>query len=219
MNELKESIQLLQASEEIRESNLVFGTWGNLSMRIENRILITPSGIPYEYLREEDLVLCDMEGKILEGKKIPSSELKMHVALYGAREDIKAVVHTHSLYASVASTIFEEIPLLTEDTAMTIGGTVKVTKYRTPGTRELAEETVKSLGRRNAAILANHGQIGVGPTLDDAILASIMCEKSCQMYLMAANTGKIPHTLSDEEISKLHEKYVTSYRKLRDFTR
>lgn len=219
MRKLKESIQLLQASEEIRESNLVYGTWGNLSMRIGERILITPSGIPYEYLREEDLVLCDMDGGIVDGKQLPSSELKMHTAVYKAREDIKAIIHTHSLYASVASATLEEIPILTEDTAMTLGGALKITRYMAPGTVQLAEETVRCLGQNNAAILANHGQIGVGATLDDAMLASVMCEKSCQIYIMALNTGKTPHALSDSEVAGLHEKYVTSYRKLRDFTR
>ncbi len=218
MISLKESIQILQACEDVQEAGLIFGTWGNLSVRLEDgNILITPSGIPYDELREEDLVICDMNGKVVYGKQEPSSELRMHIEIYKAREDVKAVVHTHSLYASVASASLNEVPLLVEDAAMVLGGNIEVTSYQAPGSQELAMEVVKHLGQKNATIIANHGQVGVGKTLDDAILASVMCEKSSQLYIKALGITKSPRVLSDEDVKKLSETYVNHYRKLRDF--
>jgi len=197
--------------------NLVYGTWGNVSMKLsEDRILITPSGIPYDTLREEDLVLCDKNGSVLEGTLPPSSELKMHVAIYATRKHVNAIIHTHSLYASVASTIFNEVPLLTEDVAMVIGGKLKVTSYRLPGTQELADEIVRNIGDTNAVIIANHGQVSVGVTAEDAILAALMCEKASQMYVIATGTGKVPSSLSDQDIKNFYDKYVNSYKKLKE---
>lgn len=215
---MKESIQILQACEDVQESRLVFGTWGNVSMLLEGGdILITPSGIPYDELREEDLVICDGDGNVVSGKQQPSSELKMHVAIYNIRPDVKAIVHTHSLYASIASSTFEEVPILTEDAAMVLGGKIKVTNYKSPGTQGLADEVAKCLDGVNAAIIANHGQVGVGPTLEDAIFAAVMCEKSCELYTKALSVCQKPRSLEDEEISKLRKVYVEHYRKLRNF--
>jgi L-fuculose-phosphate aldolase len=214
---MRESIQIIQACEEIMDLNLVYGTWGNVSMKLsEDRILITPSGIPYDTLREEDLVLCDKNGSVLEGTLPPSSELKMHVAIYATRKHVNAIIHTHSLYASIASTIFNEVPLLTEDVAMVIGGKLKVTSYRLPGTQELADEIVRNIGDTNAVIIANHGQVSVGVTTEDAILAALMCEKASQMYVIATGTGKVPSSLSDQDIKNFYDKYVNSYKKLKE---
>ncbi len=217
---MKESIQILQACEEITELNLVYGTWGNVSMRLGNgNVLITPSGIPYDTLREEDLVLCDNGGKVLEGKLLPSSELKMHISIYKARKNVNAIVHTHSLYASIASTIFKEVLPLTEDVAMVIGEKINVTEYKFPGTQELADEVTEKMGEANALIMANHGQVGVGVTIDDAVLSSVMCEKASQMYIIGTNTGRKPFPLSEKDIKMLHEKYVNSYKFLKDVKR
>ncbi len=214
---MKESIMILDACQEIIDLKLVSGTWGNVSMRLENgNILITPSGIPYDEIREEDMVLCDKNGEVIEGKLLPSSELKMHVALYAKRNDINAIVHTHSLYASIASSIFDEVPLLVEDVAMVIGGTIKVTKYKLPGTIELANEVASVIGDKNAVIISNHGQVAVGQTMEDAMLSAQMCEKASQMYVMAIQSGKTPRALSDEDVKMLYEKYVNSYKKLKE---
>jgi L-fuculose-phosphate aldolase len=218
MISLKESIQILQACEDVQESGLIFGTWGNLSVLLEDgNILITPSGIPYDELREEDLVICDMNGNVVMGKQEPSSELKMHVEIYKARKDVRAIVHTHSLYASVASATLSSVPLIVEDAAMVLGGAIEVTSYQAPGTQELALEATKHLGQKNAVIIANHGQVGVGATLDDAILSSVMCEKSSQLYIKALEVTKSPRVLSDDDVKKLNDVYVSHYRRLRDF--
>ena len=218
MTKLKESIQILQACEDIKEFNLVFGTWGNISVLLEdNNILITPSGIPYDDMREEDLVLCDMNGNVLHGNQKPSSELKMHVSIYKKRADVKAIVHTHSLYSSIASATLKEIPLLTEDLAMALGGPIKVTNYQTAGTKELADEVVEKLGSVNAVVLSNHGQTSVGSTLEDAVLSAVMCEKACMLYVKSLEISKSPRVLSEEEIYKMRDVYTTSYRKLREY--
>lgn len=213
---MKEHIMILDACQEITDLKLISGTWGNVSMRFENgNILITPSGIPYDEIREEDLVLCDKTGKVIDGKFLPSSELKMHVALYKKREDVRAIVHTHSLYASIASSVFDEIPILSEDVAMVIGDSIKVTQYKIPGTEELAVEVSNKIGDANAVIIANHGQVALGSAMEDALLSTQMCEKAAQMYVMAVQCGHV-RTLSDEDVKTLHGNYVNSYRKLRE---
>jgi L-fuculose-phosphate aldolase len=213
---LKEKLQVLQACREIKNSHLVAGTWGNVSLLSKNGdIIITPSGIPYDELREEDLVICDKNGKVISGKREPSSELKMHIAIYMTRDDVKAIVHTHSLYASVASSALREIPITTEDTAMVLGGKIKVTNYKSAGTEGLANEASMCLKSVNATVLANHGQVGVGPTLEEAVLASIMCEKACEIYIKALSVNHNPSTLSEKEASNLREIYVKHYGKLK----
>lgn len=207
---------ILDACQEIMDLKLISGTWGNVSAKLENgNILITPSGIPYDKIKEEDLVLCDKTGGVIEGKLLPSSELKMHVELYKNRKDIKAIVHTHSLYASISSSIFSEIPILSEDVAMVIGGKIKVTQYKLPGTQELAVEVSSKMGDVNAVVIANHGQAAVGPTMEDALLSAQMCEKASQMYVIAFQCGNVS-ALSDEDVEMLHDKYTNSYKKLRD---
>ncbi len=214
---MKESIMILDACQQITDLKLVSSTWGNVSIRLENgNIIITPSGIPYDEIREEDIVLCDKDGNVIEGTLLPSSELKMHVALYAKRSDVNAIVHTHSLYASIASSIFDEVPILVEDVAMVIGSTIKVTKYKLPGTAELANEVVNIIEDGNAVIISNHGQVAVGSTMDDALLSAQMCEKAAQMYVMAIQSGRSPRALSDRDINVLYEKYVNSYKKLKE---
>ena len=194
---------------------MVVGTWGNVSMLLKNgNIIITPSGIPYDSLKEEDLVICDQNGNVVSGKQKPSSELKMHITIYKNRHDIRAVIHTHSLYASVASSTLKEVPIITEDAAMVLGNKIKVTNYKSPGTQDLANEVSRCLKDANATIIANHGQVGIGQTMQEALFASIMCEKTSKIYIKALGVSSNPNILGDNEIHNLREVYVKHYKKL-----
>ena len=126
--------------------NLVAGSWGNISCRIdEPSIAITPSGRGYELLEPEDVVLIDREGAVLDGKRIPSSELKVHTAIYNACPEAGAVIHTHSICASALAAMHQDVPAIIEDIVQIIGGRVYCAEYALCGTQELADKTVAAL--------------------------------------------------------------------------
>ena len=144
------------------------GSSGNVSVRLSPQdapdplIAVTPSGKPYSDLEEADIVVVDQDGEPVEGGGIPSSETLLHLALYRSRPDIAAVVHTHSLFASVAAVAGMEIPPILDEMATTLGGPVRVSEYGFPGSAELADKVALALGDRAAALIRNHGAVGVG---------------------------------------------------------
>lgn len=129
---------------------LVAGSWGNISCRIDvQNIAITPSGHGYETLMPEDVVIINRDGEVVEGKHIPSSELKVHTAIYNAYPEAGAVIHTHSIYASALAAMHHGVPAIIEDIVQIIGGRVECAEYALCGTQELAENTVRALnGKR-----------------------------------------------------------------------
>ena len=128
------------------EKKLVAGSWGNISCRIDaQNIAITPSGHGYETLTPEDVVIINREGEAVEGKHIPSSELKVHTAIYNAYPEAGAVIHTHSIYASALAAMHQGVPAIIEDIVQIIGGRVECAEYALCGTQELADNTVRAL--------------------------------------------------------------------------
>ncbi|MEM0139805.1 MAG: class II aldolase/adducin family protein [Ferroplasma sp.] len=195
--------EVLDACRQIVRSNLTVGSWGNISMRADDgAVIITPSGTDYDKASEEDMVVTDINGNIIDGKLKPSSERLMHYAIYKKREDIKAIVHTHSVYSSVLSVINLPVPAITEDTAMLLGREVNVSEYALTGTQELADRVVSGLGKNNATIMKNHGAVSVGPDMKRAITASQVLEKSAKIFIFSSLLGNI-NVLPDDDIEKL----------------
>jgi L-fuculose-phosphate aldolase len=149
---------------------LVIGTFGNISCRLGKRILITPSGLDYEAMHPEDLVLLTLAGDIVEGDRVPSSERRLHVAIYARLPEVRAVVHTHSPWAVTAAETRSELPA--GDSTILLGP-VPVAPYQPPGTQELADQAAQLLVDRgaNAVILRDHGVVGTGLDLDEALEA------------------------------------------------
>jgi L-fuculose-phosphate aldolase len=147
---------------------LVIGTFGNVSCRLDERILMTPSGLDYEAMRPEDLVLLTLTGDIIERDRVPSSEHRLHVAIYARLPEVRAIVHTHSPWAVAAAEGRHE--LLIGDSTVRLGP-VPVAPYQPPGTQELADRAVDLLVGRNTntVILDHHGVVGVGRDLDEAL--------------------------------------------------
>ena len=193
-------------------AGLVVGTWGNISCRIKHEELavITPSGMPYDSLQPSDIVVVDLNGKVVEGERRPSTELELHTAIYLARPDVCAVMHTHSVFASAMAVARLPVPPIVEDLAQVVGGEVPVAEYGPAGTRELAEKVVAALGNGNAVLLANHGMVGVGGDLDEAFNICQIVEKAAQIYLWASLAGN-PAVLSASDVRKLRSEYLTSY--------
>ena len=211
----KERNIVLNACREMLKSNLTVGSWGNISLRTEDgNVVITPSGTNYSKSLPEDMVITDIEGKIIDGKMKPSSERLMHYKIYKNRHDVMAIVHTHSIYSSVLSVTDDRIPPITEDTAMLLGDGVNVSKYALTGTIELADYVVEGLGSNNATIMKNHGAVSVGTDMERAIVTSQVLEKSASIFITAKMLGKV-NILPPEDVAKLRglsENYLKQWK-------
>ncbi|MBE3587206.1 MAG: class II aldolase/adducin family protein [Thermoanaerobacteraceae bacterium] len=193
-------------------SGLVTGTWGNISARVprENLVVISPSGIPYATLQPRDMVVLDMDGRVVEGERKPSTEYRLHLGIYNARPDVQAIMHTHSVFASALAVARKPIPPILEDLAQTVGNGVAVARYARAGTEELARAAVEALENRGAVLLANHGVVGVGRNLEEAFMVCQVVEKSAKVYVWADLVGQ-PAVLPLEEVEALRDCYLNSY--------
>jgi len=158
-----------------------------------------------------DITVIDNLGKVIDGQLRPSSEMPLHLAVYKARPDIAAIVHTHSIYASACAVAHKEIPPMIEDMVQVIGGTVAVARYALPGTEELAINTANSLADKNGVLLANHGVIGCGRSLGEALTACELIEKAARIYIYSMAFGG-PCILNDSDVAVMHKHYLTHYR-------
>ena len=187
--------QLTAATREMYRRGLVGAYSGNTSLRLsgvgdEGLLLVTPTHHPYYRLQPEELVAINLDGEpVGSGGMRPSSETRVHLEIYRNRADVQAIVHTHSIYASVAAVVGRDIPPLIDEMLLTIGGPVKVSKYAFPGTSELAAEAWNALGDRNAALLRNHGVVGVGPDIWEALEVCDLVERLAQIFVLARNFG------------------------------
>ena len=210
--ELRE--KLIKVARKCFQYRLMAGTWGNLSVRFDReKVLITPSGFEKTALKPENLLLMDLEGNILKGDLKPTIETSMHLGIYKARDDVNAVIHTHSPYAMMLSVINEPIPVLTVEFASAVGHEVPVTGFVLPGTKDLADEVVKALGEdRVAVLIRNHGVVAVGGSLEKAYNVAILVEEEARTYfwimlLEKSEMGRIPTEL----VEKMREFFKKDY--------
>lgn len=205
-------IKVIEKGIEMLATNLTVGTWGNISCRVpgEDQIAITPTGMGYDTLVPEDIVVLDLEGNIISGNRKPSIEVPLHLSMYNARKDIEAIVHTHSPYATAMAVARKEIPGAVEDLVQIVGGNVRVSIYALPGTAQFGINTVKAMEGRQAVLLANHGMLGAGRNLDEAFRVCQVVEKSAQVTLMAQLVGGVVE-LSQEDIEGMRNFYLQGY--------
>lgn len=203
--------QVLVTAQEMARKGLVVATWGNVSARVtSDLVLITPSGMDYEEITPADLVVVDLKGVIVQGHRRPSTEMPLHSAIYRQYPKIQAIVHTHSLFASVLAVARIPLPPILEELAQMVGGTVPVSDYAPAGSSNLAQKVVKVLGPVPAALLANHGLVTVGKTLSEALLISQVVEKGAQVYTYAQMLGS-PHLLPQDVVKALQNTYQNQY--------
>lgn len=189
MNEKK---LILDAAKKLYKQKLVAGTSGNISMRCQshpNHIYITPSGLSYEEMLVEDIVEIDENGIPKKPDQIPSSEWQMHLALYQQYPQINAVVHTHAPFATAFAVNRQEIPLILIEMKPFLGGDLKVAPFAPAGSLELANGIVPYLEHRNACLLANHGTISCGKSMEEAYVASEYIEDAAKIYYYAKTCG------------------------------
>ena len=191
------------------ESGLTTGTGGNLSIidRNSGTVAVSPSGIEYSALQPRDVVLTDMKGCVIDGEAKPSSELGFHLSLYHRRKDVQAVVHTHSPYAVTMACLGWEIPAVHYLVGFA-GKKVPLAPYATFGTPELAEIVAEYIGNYNAMLLANHGLVAVGSSMNTAFAAAEEIEFVARIYYQTRSIGH-PVILSDEEMDTVLEKFKT----------
>ena len=203
--------EIVEYGKKILESNHVAGTSGNISVRIGDTSLfaITPSGMPYEELTVDDIPIVDTEGEHIEGTKKPSIEFRMHGLIYKQYPEVKAIVHTHSIYTTVLSLIRKPLPIINE--TMVMVGEVPVAEFARTGSLELAENVTKALKGKKAVILANHGLLCVGKNLKESFSLCEEIERDAQIYVLALSTGMKINIIPEDEVKTTREWLLKNY--------
>lgn len=199
------SARLLEAARALSTDGLSPGSSGNLSFRRGGGFVITPSGVDPEEIDATALVRLDLDGRVLHGAGVPSSEWPMHAALYRARPEIGAVVHCHSPYATTLACARKAIPALHYMIAVAAPDEVPCARYESFGSAALAESAVAAIGKRWATLLANHGQIAVGRDLDHALWVTREVETLARTYWGTLAIGG-PVLLSKAELDAVGER-------------
>jgi L-fuculose-phosphate aldolase len=199
----REREQLADTGRRLVADGLVVGAAGNLSIRTGDLIAVTPSSIPYDRLDAAAMCVIGIDGDVVEAPTVSSSEVPIHLAVYRGT-NARAVVHTHSPYATVLSTLVDELPPIHYVIA-SLGGRVRVAPYHTFGTEELAGDMIRALEGRAAVLLQNHGTITHGLTMDEAYDRSMILEWLSAVYWRAQLFGR-PNILSDDEIERVRQR-------------
>ena len=188
----------------MQDAGLVAGCAGNASARVADHpsmIAITPTSIPYDSMTADQISLVDLSsGQQIGNGPSPSSELPTHLAIYRARGDVRAIVHTHSPWVSVLSVLHRPLPPVIDEMAVFFGREIPVAPYAFTGTEILGDNVVRALGEWNAVILSNHGNFCTGSTLSDALQVAIKMEASAEVFVNALRLGE-PVSLPDDAIN------------------
>ncbi|MEV5892216.1 class II aldolase/adducin family protein [Nonomuraea fuscirosea] len=195
--------QLCEYGRRAVELGLVIGTSGNLSVRQGDLVAVTPSGVALDRLTPEICPIVDVTGHLVEGDAQPSSETPMHLAVYETT-DAQAIVHTHSVFGTVVATTMTELPPVHYN-ALLLGGVVRVAPYATYGTPELAANVRAALEGKRAALMANHGGVSIGASLEEAFEATRLLEWLCEVYVRGLGVGR-PTVLTDEQLAAVIER-------------
>ena len=212
MHDIDPRQHIIDVTHALDAAGMVPNKSGNVSVRTADGYVITPAGIPYGALRAADLVALALDGTAPANGPRPSSEWQMHAAIYRARADVHAIVHTHSPHATALASAGRGIPPFHYMIALA-GGDIRCMPYATFGTVELAQSAVRGLDGRRACLLANHGVIAVGATLARAHSVAIEVENLAREYLLLLAAGLEPRLLDDAELDRVIGKF-TGYGRL-----
>ena len=203
--------EVLEIAIKMSKMGLAAGTWGNISARVDKHyMIITPSGMGYDTLKPEDMILANIHDLSYEGKLKPSVEFPLHAEIYKARPEINAVIHTHSINASSIAAARKDIPPILDDMVQIVGGSIRITEYALPGSKQMAKNAVKKLENRNATILANHGPVCLGRNLNEALITSQIVEKTAKVFIDTQALGG-PVCLTNEDVDLMRKFYLEKY--------
>ncbi len=210
LEKLKE--ELVELHLELPRNHLVVWTGGNVSARDAETglIVIKPSGVRYEELRPEHLVVLDLEGRKIEGKLKPSSDTASHLYIYQHRPDVGGVVHTHSTYATAFAAVNKPIPVVLTAIADEFGGPIPCGGFALIGDEAIGKVVVESIGKSPAVLLKNHGVFTIGKDARSAVKAAIMTEDNAKTVWLAMQIG-VPDEIPAEDVEKLHARYTHVY--------
>ncbi len=208
--ELRESLVELHA--ELPRHDLVVWTGGNVSARDPETglVAIKPSGVRYDDLTAETMVVLDLDGNVVEGAYSPSSDTASHLYIYRHRPDVNGVVHTHSRYATAFAAVGRPIPVYLTAQADEFGGEIPCAGFTLIGDEGIGRLVVEGIGSSPAILLKNHGVFTVGPTAKAAVKAAIMTEDVAATVFMALQLGT-PDILPEDVVAKLHDRYMNVY--------
>lgn len=198
---------IVEACRNMTALGLVQGTSGNVSARWGDGLLITPSGLPYDRMTPDDIVTLTMNGSFA-GALRPSSEWRFHRDILQARPEVGAVVHAHPTYATAFAMCRRDIPAAHYMIAAAGGPSVRCSAYATFGTAELSAAALAAREGRTCCLLANHGTIATGPSLERALWLAVELETLCRQYAVALSVGA-PYILPDDEIARTAEAFTT----------
>ncbi len=200
----------------LKEMGYIVGTYGNVSVRVPEGLIITPSRIEYYSLTPEDMVTVSYDGRVIDGRRLPSSEFAVHRGIYPLRPEIHAVIHTHSFYATTLSCLREPIPVIVEEQSQVLGSEIACTNYVPAGQHhKLGEEVAKALGSNNAVLMANHGTVSCGCTLSEAFFTCQIVERVARMRVLTSSIGGAV-TIPREFVESERERWLYKYGKAED---
>lgn len=204
--------EVWQLHLELPKYNLVKWTGGNVSARDPESgcVVIKPSGVRYEVLRPEHMVILDLDGQVIEGDLKPSSDTAAHLYIYRHREDVNGVVHTHSPFATAFAAVGKPIPPVLTAICDEFGGPIPIGGFALIGGEEIGQEVVRAIGDSPAILMQSHGVFSVGPTAEAAVKAAVMVEDVAHTLWLAMQIGE-PLPIPDEAIAKLRKRYTTEY--------
>jgi L-ribulose-5-phosphate 4-epimerase len=210
LESLREEIH--QLNLELVEQRLIVWTSGNVSGRdpASGLIAIKPSGVRYDKLTPENLVLVDVDGKLVEGKLKPSSDTAAHLYIYRHRPDVNGVVHTHSTFATAFAAVGKPIPAYLTAICDEFGGPIPCGGYAKIGGDEIGREVIRSIGASPAILMKNHGVFTIGKTPEEAVKAAVMVEDVARTVFYALQLGTIDEIPADE-VARAHRRYREEY--------
>lgn len=204
----KERRQIVEFSKRLLTDNLTKGTSGNISIYRPDLayMAISPSGMDYNMLTPEDVVVMDLDHRVIEGARKPSSEYDLHCLVYQNRPDIASVIHTHSTYCTVLATVNQPLRAVHYVLADADSPLVPIAPYRTFGSKELAQVVVETMGQAKACLMQNHGMIACGSTIEAAYGLAATCEWVAEVQWKCLCIGQ-PNYLSDQEMNVVMDKF------------
>jgi L-fuculose-phosphate aldolase len=204
MNRLRED--LVTTARRMSELGLTPGMSGNVSVRTPTGLLVTPSGMPYSELVPDDAVELRQDGSMRAGQRAPTTEWQLHRDILGARQDVQAIVHTHSLFCTTISCLRRDIPAIHYMVVLAGADAIPCAEYATFGSAQLALNAVTSLRGGNACLLANHGMVALGSSLPQALRLAAEVETLASQYWHAAQIGT-PHILDRQELDEVRARF------------
>ncbi len=187
-----EKNQVIDAGIKLHDYHLISLSGGNVSLRINNHILVTPSGMTYQELVTDDIVVMNLDGSIVEGERRPSVDTVALLYIYNNMPEVNAVIHTHQVYATAVGLISDTLPAVVTTLVNATVGPVTVAPFSSAASLDMGIETVKHLNGKRAVILKQHGVITVGSTLKEALYAAVYMEDAAKTYLVAKAVGEPP---------------------------